>query len=111
MGYQTQVTLQDQLEVAGLAHHIQSAGQPIHRMLFPMLPQDVAVGLELGRVFGFVASFDVSPGQEHDEHISVDRQVRTHPKVGQAQLGLEIEIDDFNELITNDKFWDGSLIL
>jgi hypothetical protein len=57
-----------------------------------MLPNQVAVGLDLGSAFLFEASFDIDPGCEHDDRLFVHRRVGLDSKVGQAHLGFEVEI-------------------
>ena len=53
-----QEMLQDLLHIAGLAHHFQSACQPIDCVLVSMPSDDVAVGLDLGSAFLLETSFD-----------------------------------------------------
>ena len=51
-------------------------------MFGSMLPDNVAVSLNVARTSTVKPLFHISPGQKDDDHISVYRLIRPNPKIG-----------------------------
>ena len=95
LGFQSREALEHQVGIAGCDGHFDGLCQPDDGMFVSMLSDDVAVGLDLSGTFQSEALLDLSPSQKDDDHVLVHRLVGLDAEVGQAQLGLEVEVDDF----------------